>query len=404
MSQWAIIADDLTGALDTALQFRNAGRRTRVSTRDGTWPPDSQTMAMSTASRHLGASAAYDAVRGAVGAAAPGALIYKKTDSLLRGNIAAELQAALDGTDAATLVYTPAFPSGGRTTESGTLTLWGTPVSEADPGRDPVTPALESHIPTLIQSTSALTSRVIPTSVVRSGVPALADALREARDAGVNVILPDIAEDSDLQCVAAAMDAADLLRVSAGSAGLAAPLARLDETPPQPVPEMSRTTRTLAIIGSPMEHTQQQLAEAAATLGVKPIPLPQLPGASIMAAATVRAGWSLDRPALVDAVIPVKHPSPEAQAAQQALVTQFTGTIWRGTRPIGLVLSGGDTARAAFAAIPAEAIELAGEIGWGVPYGVFTSGRGEGWPVVTKAGVMGGPTALVDALRAIGTP
>lgn len=404
MSQWAIIADDLTGALDTALQFRNAGRRTLVSTRDGTWPPDAQAMAMSTASRHLGASAAYDAVRSAVGAAAPSALIYKKTDSLLRGNIAAELQAALDGTGVSTLVYTPAFPSGGRITESGTLTLWGTPVSEADPGRDPVTPALESHIPTLIQATSSLTSRVIPTQIVRSDMAALADAMQDARDAGVNVILPDIAEDADLESVAVAMDAADLMHVSAGSAGLAASLARCTASLPQPVPEVLRTTRTLAIIGSPMEHTQQQLAEAAAALAVKPIPLPQQAGASIMAAATVRAGWSLDRPALVDAVIPVETPSPEAQEAQQALVSQFTATIWRGTHPIGLVLSGGDTARAAFAAIPAEAIELAGEIGWGVPYGVFTSGRGEGWPVVTKAGVMGGPTALVDALRTIGTP
>ena len=404
MSQWAIIADDLTGALDTALQFRNAGRRTLVSTRDGAWPPDADAAAMSTASRHLDASAAYDAVRSAVNAAVPAALIYKKTDSLLRGNIAAELQAALDGSGVTTLVYTPAFPSGGRTTESGRLALWGTPVSEAEPGRDPVTPALESHIPTLIESTSPLTCRVISTETVRSSTDALADAMREARDAGVNVILPDIAEDADLECVAVAMDAADLMQVSAGSAGLAASLARCTASFPQPVPEVSRTTRTLAIIGSPMEHTQQQFAEAAATLGIRPIPLPQQPGSSIMVAASVRAGWSLDRPALVDAVIPVKAPSPEAQAAQQALVSQFTATIWRGTHPIGLVLSGGDTARAAFAAIPADAIELAGEIGWGVPYGVFTSGRGEGWPVVTKAGVMGGLTALVDALRTIGPP
>ncbi|MCY3913555.1 MAG: hypothetical protein OXG43_09950 [Chloroflexi bacterium] len=404
MPRWAIIADDLTGALDTALQFRNAGRRTLVSTRDGAWPPDAEAAAMSTASRHLDASAAYDAVRGAVGAADPSALVYKKTDSLLRGNIAAEIQAALDGAGVSTLVYTPAFPSGGRTTESGTLALWGTPVSEAEPGRDPVTPALESHIPTLIESTSALTCRVIPTEIVRSDMTALADALRNARDAGVNVILPDIAEDADLECVAVAMDAADLMRVSAGSAGLAASLARCTASLPQPVPEVSRTTRTLAIIGSPMDHTQRQVAEALATFEIKPIPLLQQPGISIMVAATVRAGWSLDRPALIDAVIPVKAPSPEAQAAQQDLVSQFTATIWRGTHPIGLVLSGGDTARAAFAAIPAEAIELAGEIGWGVPYGVFTSGPGAGWPVVTKAGVMGGPTALVDALRTIGTP
>ena len=402
MPRWAIIADDLTGALDTALQFRNAGYRTIVSTRDGAWPPDAEAAAMSTASRHLDASAAYDAVRSAVDGTDSSALIYKKTDSLLRGNIAAELQAALDGTGVSTLVYTPAFPSGGRTTESGTLALWGTPVADAARGSDPVTPVRESHIPTLIESTSELTCRFVSSHVVRSGATALAHAFRDARDAGVNVILPDIAEDADLECVAAAMDTADLMRASAGSAGLAAPLARRIESPPQPIPEVPRSARAIAIIGSPMDHTQRQVAHTLEALSIKPIPLPQQPGSSIMAAASVRAAWALGRIAVVDAVIPVAAPSPDAQAAQQALVGQFTSTIWRGSRPIGLVLSGGDTAHAAFSAIPAEAIELAGEIGWGVPYGVFTSGPGAGWPVVTKAGVMGGPSALTDALGTIG--
>ncbi len=404
MPRWAIIADDLTGALDTALQFRNAGHRTLVSIRDGTWPPDAAVTAMSTASRHVAASTAYDAVRSAVRAAAADTLIYKKTDSLLRGNIAAEIQAALDGAGVSTLVYTPAFPSGGRTTEGGTLALWGTPVAEAAPGRDPVTPVLESHIPTLIESTSELKCRVIPGHVVRSGVSALADALRDARDAVVNVILPDIAEDADLDRVAAAMDDADLMRVSAGSAGLAAPLAQRTEASPAPVPEVARTARTLAIIGSPMDHTQQQVAQAMATLAIERIPLAAGQDNVIPTVAAVRAAWAAGRAALVDAVIPSAAPTAAAQDLQHALLRRFTAAIWRGSRPMGLVLSGGDTARAAFSAIPAEAIELAGEIGWGVPFGVFTSGPGAGWPVVTKAGVMGGPSALADALRTIGHP
>ena len=169
MARWAIIADDLTGALDTALQFRKAGHRTLVSTRDGARPAEAAVTAMSTASRHVDASTAYAAVRRAVRAVPASSFFYKKTDSLLRGNIASEIQAALDGAGASTLVYTPAFPSGGRTTERGTLALWDTPVAEADPGRDPVTPVLESHIPTLIESTSELKCRVIPTHVVRSG-------------------------------------------------------------------------------------------------------------------------------------------------------------------------------------------------------------------------------------------
>ncbi len=404
MARWAIIADDLTGALDTALQFRKAGHRTLVSTRDGARPAEAAVAAMSTASRHVDASTAYAAVRRAVRAVPASSFFYKKTDSLLRGNIASEIQAALDGAGASTLVYTPAFPSGGRTTKCGTLALWGTPVAEADPGRDPVTPVLESHIPTLIESTSELECRIIPTHVVRSGATALADAMRAAREARVNVILPDIGEDSDLECVAAAMDAADLMRVSAGSAGLAAPLARRTESPPEPVPEVSRTACTLAIIGSPMDHTQRQVAHAMATLAIERIPLTAGQDDVMPTVAAVQAAWEAGRSALVDAVIPSEAPTSAAQDLQHALLRRFTAAIWRGSRPMGLVLSGGDTARAALAAIPAEAIELAGEIGWGVPYGVFASGPGAGWPVVTKAGVMGGPSALADALRTIGHP
>ena len=361
---------------------------------------------MSTASRHVDASTAYAAVRHAVRAVPASSFLYKKTDSLLRGNIASEIQPALDGAGASTLVYTPAFPSGGRTTECGTLALWGTPVAEADPGRDPVTPVLESHIPTLIESTSELKCRVISTHVVRSGASALADALRAAREARVNVILPDIAEDCrfgiawrrrwtlPISC-ASAPDRQAWRRRWRGAPsphrnpfprcpGLRAPspssgrrwITRSDKWPTQ-----WRRSRSSASRSEPDRTTSGQRSRRFRRLGK--------PAAS----------------ALVDAVIPSEAPTPAAQDLQHALLPTLSRlTIWRGSLPMGLVLSGGDRARAALAAIPAEAIELAGEIGWGVPYGVFASGPGAGWPVVTKAGVMGGPSALADALRTIGHP
>ena len=163
MPRWAIVADDLTGALDTAVQFRKAGYQTLVSAQDGSWPPDATVVAMSTASRHLESLYAHRSITYATDKSriAPSTRIYKKTDSLLRGNIGQELQALLESTGTPTMVYTPAFPSGGRTTEDGVLTLWGTPVAKAAPGRDRVTPARESHIPTLIESTSDLTCQVI---------------------------------------------------------------------------------------------------------------------------------------------------------------------------------------------------------------------------------------------------
>src|SRR5882762_6252805 len=56
--------------------------------------------------------------------------IYKKTDSTLRGPIAAEFRGLLDVWPELPLVYAPAYPALGRTVRSGVLYVDGRPVSE----------------------------------------------------------------------------------------------------------------------------------------------------------------------------------------------------------------------------------------------------------------------------------
>ena len=48
------MADDLTGALDTALQFQKVGLKTIVSSRPNVWPVESQVTAITTETRHIG--------------------------------------------------------------------------------------------------------------------------------------------------------------------------------------------------------------------------------------------------------------------------------------------------------------------------------------------------------------
>ena len=111
MSQWAIVADDLTGALDAAAPFAARGLRTLVAL-DATAVPDCLAQApdilgLCSNSREIGADAAAAAVKACLAQLPADIRLFKKIDSRLKGNIAAELDAI--GADRALVV--PAIPA-----------------------------------------------------------------------------------------------------------------------------------------------------------------------------------------------------------------------------------------------------------------------------------------------------
>lgn len=120
----AIIADDLTGALDAAAPFAARGLRVTVALRAGhigaalAQAPD--ILAVTTASREIAPPAATEATRLALRALPP-MRIFKKVDSRLKGNIEAELD-ALDFTRA---LVAPAIPEFGRVVQGGRVCGFG---------------------------------------------------------------------------------------------------------------------------------------------------------------------------------------------------------------------------------------------------------------------------------------
>jgi len=124
--EWVIQADDLTGAADTAVGFGAAGLRTVVLPwRDGALAavPEAAVVAFDTASRDVDAGVAADRA-GAVARwfadhGGERAWMYKKVDSTLRGNVAAELAAIERELRPSQVVIAPAFPVLGRTTVRG---------------------------------------------------------------------------------------------------------------------------------------------------------------------------------------------------------------------------------------------------------------------------------------------
>src|ERR1017187_6207270 len=115
--------------------------------------PPRQSRGVSHRTRHLSADAAFSVVREVVDAALrfDPWLIYKKTDSTLRGNIAPELRALLELIPCRSMVYAPAYPEMGRTVRRGRLFVGGEPVDQTVFTDDPVDPVRESDLGVILR-------------------------------------------------------------------------------------------------------------------------------------------------------------------------------------------------------------------------------------------------------------
>ncbi|MCL2121977.1 MAG: four-carbon acid sugar kinase family protein [Clostridiales bacterium] len=152
MIELLIVADDITGALDTGVQLVKQHIPVRILTdpSDGCWDtPGYPVLVLAPETRHLSPADAYRLVSGIFQHARTLAIpfLYKKTDSALRGNIGAELQAMADVYPEESLCFVPAFPAAGRSTKSGVHYIDGTPVASSAFGQDPFSPVEESYVP-----------------------------------------------------------------------------------------------------------------------------------------------------------------------------------------------------------------------------------------------------------------
>ena len=73
-------------------------------------------------------------------------------------------------------------------------------------------------------------------------------------------------------------------------------------------------------------------------------------------------------------------------------------------RPEGLFVSGGETLRGLADAVDADAFEVTGEIGPGLPAARVCGGRWDGVELVSKSGGFGKPDLLARLLARAGAP
>ena len=162
-----VIADDLTGALDTGVQFAKAGIIPRVITDVRKGLPrsaETQVFVLNTETRHLSAADAYQRVFDIVTSALSAGFdhIYKKTDSALRGNIGSELSALMEASRETQLFFFPAYPKINRCTIGGVQYVDGIPVSDSVFGLDPFEPVRCSKIADIVALQSDIPVESVP--------------------------------------------------------------------------------------------------------------------------------------------------------------------------------------------------------------------------------------------------
>lgn len=226
-----IVADDLTGADDTALQFHLRGANTQIVLDYSLFPENkanTQVWAVPTETRNIDAPTAYEKVKQATKVLSENLNVeyfYKKMDSTLRGHIAVEALAMLDVLDWDAAVIIPAFPQEGRTTIGGYHLLRGIPIERTEYARDPRFPIYESHIPTILrqelQNEQDDLIDLIELRTVIKGAGPILKRMNEMIENGVKLIVVDAMSVTDIEQVVLAMEKSSYKILPCGSAGCA---------------------------------------------------------------------------------------------------------------------------------------------------------------------------------------
>ena len=359
-----LVADDLTGAGDSAVGFAEAGwaavlaldpSRLRLPNADRP-----AVLAVST-----GARAASDADAAARTAQAVDALaaagaerLYLKIDSTVRGSVAGQVDGALAAWSrhhpAAYAVVCPAFPAQGRVVVDGEVLVDGAPLARSAAALDPVTPRADGDL-----------TRVVPGAVRHAG-----DGL--AGPPGARLLV-DARDETDLHRLARQVDAAGPELVVVGSGGLAAALGHAWSFP----------------------VARPAVAPVAGRLLVAV--------SSLHPAALDQVGWLHARAAAgVDVLTTTPEPGDPETAARD--LADRVADALAGQPYEALVLVGGDGAAAVLARLDADGAAVDGAVVPGCPSGKVTGGACDGLRLVTKSGGFGATSALDEIVRVLRHP
>ncbi|PWW00612.1 uncharacterized protein YgbK (DUF1537 family) [Hoeflea marina] len=350
-AQIRLLADDLTGALDSGARFSSRFGPLPVGFRPGGRLPRGS-YGLDCGTRDATADTAR-ACNVALGDFFSGAAIaLRKVDTLMRGHTFEEvaLNYRLGGFRSA--VFAPAFPEQGRITRDGRQ--W---IRQGDELADVAGPIADRV-------------RAAGITPVIAGTP--------DRVTGEGFFICDAATTAELAAIAAAGRTLVGPVLWCGAAGLAGALgggARLQALPQRPC---------LVVVGSHHERSLAQLAALRDTCPRSTLIATRRDGTGGIIAADGLSVLGFDLQGI--------PPAEMADAVREALGAHL-GTL--PAPPAYLVATGGETLRSIAEMTGATTLRVTGEIEGGIPLSRLEGGRWDGVAVVSKSGAFGDPQTLV---------
>ncbi|MCG2626898.1 four-carbon acid sugar kinase family protein [Bradyrhizobium sp. WYCCWR 13023] len=358
MTSVRMLADDLTGALDTAAEFAGPCGPFDVVWGEAPVASDSLSLAIDSGTRERSKAESVEIVARLAPLLWDGEIAYKKVDSLLRGAWAAELGACLSTGHWASCVVAPAFDYQGRRTVEG-----------------------QQYARTVQGDWHRVGDNLLD-QLRQDGIAALRGSSDTLPQGGVQVF--DAESDLDLDRVVEMARRMPGPVLWCGSGGLAGALARNHGAAAPSV--LKRPV--LGLFGSDQATSASQLAAC---------------GEATIALAEGEGGAVVERKLMDDGVALVKFTLAEGLARSEAarrIAHELTALIASLDPPGTLIVAGGETLKAVCLALGARALQVTGRIAPGLPRSTLQGGRWAGVDVISKSGAFGARELWRDLLRA----
>ena len=222
-----VIADDLTGANDTGVQFTKKGYNAIVSVLDEQStiiiPDNLDVFVMDTETRELESKTARKRLKSILEKININKkdVVYKKVDSTLRGNMGDEIEEIMIILNRDICIFSPSYPSQQRITVKGYLIVDQKPLGLSEYSSNNLEQGENSFIPFLLKKQTDFPVGQIDLKDVAKGQKTILSKINELSQKGNKIIVIDSTNEEHLKDIFASSLKLDRSVLFSGSAGLA---------------------------------------------------------------------------------------------------------------------------------------------------------------------------------------
>ncbi len=383
----AIIADDLTGAMDSAAPFAQRGLEVKVLTTPsevGVLGADlPQVLSITTNTRHVSPENAAHIVKKVIADLLTfnPELIIKKIDSTLRGNVVAEILAARQISGRAEVIVCPAVPAQGRTFLGGKIYINSVVLQDTAIGGDLRSPPPRAPLHDLFQAADP-------------SLPVNFTAARGLQETHIlqtrdGIYLADAQSGDELKALARLAQDRQREVLFAGASGITEALAETFYGPATiTAAPLLPEGKALFVVGSLAPQAAAQVDRL----------LHDNAAARVFVLSESRADNLSRLRTLAESeetfdnlVIRPQYPSENSRLNADTIVRELadcTAAFMEQAPVVLLLATGGDTAAALLARLDLRTITIGGEVQPGVVHGLIDTPQGS-IRLVTKAGGFG---------------